>query len=318
MTFQTGTSTVTTLDGYAITNALVTAPGKVQFGPVLTDPFLASSVVTTTGSDGQMMEMRIQDVPRYQPIAQAAYAPLAVDRTGALILTPGPITRLPKESLHARSTSREAPAPAEHASPTARSATSGQIRTQGSARSQSPGQAQDPGIGQGPRAATTSPRGLQPLRQKPLPEAITTCSPATFTAAGVSATVNAPFTVTLRDLTPGSGQSSPDVPLSTSAGITGHRVTKEIRLKLTVLDASQQEPAYPVLMTIALAGSAPGSLIVDPDGLRVPCKQARFVWHERDAQGSLVALNEEFEYQLGTRAAYVGAVPDCASPISHR
>ena len=120
------------------------------------------------------------------------------------------------------------------------------------------------------------------------------------------------------EVIPGGGQSSPDVPLSTSAGITGHRVTKEIRLKLTVLDASQQEPAYPVLMTIALAGSAPGSLIVDPDGLRVPCKQARFVWHERDAQGSLVALNEEFEYQLGTRAAYVGAVPDCASPISHR
>ena len=91
------------------------------------------------------------------------------------------------------------------------------------------------------------------------------------------------------EVIPGGGQSSPDVPLSTSAGITGHRVTKEIRLKLTVLDASQQEPAYPVLVTMAL-----------------------------DAQGSLVALNEEFEYQLGTRAAYVGAVPDCASPISHR
>ena len=191
----------------------------------------------------------------------------------------------------------------------------GQPRGQDPARDQGPGQAQDPGIGQGPRAATTSPRGLQPLRQKPLPEAITTCSPATFTAAGVSATVNAPFTVTLRDLTPGSGQSSPDVPLSTSAGITGHRVTKEIRLKLTVLDASQQEPTYPVLVTMALAGSAPGSLILDPDGARVRCRQARFLWHERDALGNLLPQkNEEIGYELGTFAAYVGAAPDPSNP----
>ena len=292
--FQTGTSTLTTMDGYAITQATVTAAGKVQFGPVLTDTILASSVVMTTGDDGQMMEMRAADVPRYQPIAHAAYAPLAVDRTGALLLRPGPITRLPKESLLARTTSREAPSPADRASRAPKAASPALVPES------SPG---------GPS------RGLLPLRQKPLPEATTSCNTGTFTAVGVTATVNAPFTATLRDVTAVPGKPARNDLVTTAEGIVGHRVTNEVRLRLTIKDASQQEPTHPVLVTISLAGTNPGTLILDPGGLRIRCREARFVWHERDAQGNLLPQkNEEIGYELGTRAAYVGAIPDPSNP----
>lgn len=86
------------------------------------------------------------------------------------------------------------------------------------------------------------------------------------------------------------------------------------RLKLEIKDAAGQVPTYPILVTMALGGTHSGTLILDPDGRRVECKQARFLWHERDAQGNLVALNEEFEYRMGTRSAYVGAIADPQNP----
>jgi hypothetical protein len=41
---------------------------------------------------------------------------------------------------------------------------------------------------------------------------------------------------------------------------------------------------------------------------------ASFLWHERDAQGNVIALNEEFEYELTTRSAFVGVKPDPQNP----
>lgn len=57
-----------------------------------------------------------------------------------------------------------------------------------------------------------------------------------------------------------------------------------------------------------------GTLILDPDGARTPCQSASFLWHERDAQGQIIALNEEFEYQLTKRSVFVGVKPDPENP----
>lgn len=62
-----------------------------------------------------------------------------------------------------------------------------------------------------------------------------------------------------------------------------------------------------MLVHLKLGGPRPGRLILDPDGNRVECEQASFLWHERDAEGRIIALNEEFEYRLGTFAPLVGA-----------
>ena len=286
--FQAGTTAYTTLDGYAIMEALVTSPGKVEFGPVLSDATLASSVVLQKGADGQMTEMTVEEIPRYQPVGHAAYAPLGVDMTGALKLSVGPIKRLPKETLLGRTSSQGAPS--------------------SSSRSASwLAQANQPPV----TARTGVALKPQAIRQKFRPESTTTCFSGTFTVAGVNATVKAPFTVTLTDVTPPAGQRTPTGLLTTTDGIHGYRVTNEVRLRLQILDASLQEPTYPVLVTVSLAGTDRGTLILDPTGLKIRCKEARFVWHERDAQGNpLPQKNEEIGYELGTRSAYVGAIPD--------
>ena len=59
-----------------------------------------------------------------------------------------------------------------------------------------------------------------------------------------------------------------------------------------------------------LGGTNHGKLILDPTGSRVECDDATFVWHERDAQGNPIALNEIVGYRLGTLAVYAGAIPD--------
>jgi hypothetical protein len=146
-------------------------------------------------------------------------------------------------------------------------------------------------------------------------EAVTSCSAAIFVEAGVNAPqVRPPFAVTLTDLTPSTGQSQPNGVVDTATGIHGHRIEKTIRMKIDITDATGVAPTYPVLVHLSIAGPFHGKLILDPDGNRVECDQASFLWHERDAQGNIIALNEEFEYELGTFAPYVGAIPDAGSP----
>src|SRR5205823_4777021 len=65
---------------------------------------------------------------------------------------------------------------------------------------------------------------------------------------------------------------------------------------------------------VALGGPYHGKLILDPDGNRIECDQSNFLWHERDAAGNIIALNDEIEYRIGTYAPYVGAVPDTTHP----
>lgn len=149
-------------------------------------------------------------------------------------------------------------------------------------------------------------------------DVITSCSPGQFRAAGVNASsVQGPFTVTLKDLTPKTGEPSTP-PAEEVIGVTGinsHRVDKTIRIRFEIKDAAGAEPTYPVLVRLSLVGGTPsGTLILDPDGARTPCQSASFLWHERDAQGQIIALNEEFEYQLTKRSVFVGVKPDPENP----
>jgi hypothetical protein len=85
-----------------------------------------------------------------------------------------------------------------------------------------------------------------------------------------------------------------------------------VRVYLSALTG--QPPTYPVLVQLAVGGPHHGTLILDPDGARTECPDASFLWHERDAQGNLIALNEEFEYRMGTWSRYVGVEPDPNNP----
>jgi hypothetical protein len=67
---------------------------------------------------------------------------------------------------------------------------------------------------------------------------------------------------------------------------------------------------------LATGGARPGQIILDPDANRVACDHAAFVWHDRDAQGTLIAANDEFEVGMGTLTTCVGAVSDTSWPSS--
>jgi hypothetical protein len=182
-------------------------------------------------------------------------------------------------------------------------------------------------VSSAPRANLLADPGFEPIDAStaiPLPEppremiaraqGITSCSAAAFPAAGTTAAqVNPPYTVTLTDLTPSTGQTQPNGEVGVE-GIHGHRVEKVIRLRIQIKDKYGVEPTYPVLVHLATGGPAHGTLILDPGGTRKECSNASFLWHERDAQGNLVALNEEFEYRMGTWSRYVGVEPDAGSP----
>ena len=63
-----------------------------------------------------------------------------------------------------------------------------------------------------------------------------------------------------------------------------------------------------------MGGPRHSQVILDPDGTRITCNTAAFIWHERDSQGTLIAANEEFEVGMGTYAAYAGVAPDPVTP----
>lgn len=140
---------------------------------------------------------------------------------------------------------------------------------------------------------------------------ITSCGQSFFVDGIVPAgtVLHPPFAATLTDLTPptAGGPANGEVG---AGGVHGHRIEKDVRLKLEITDATGSEPTYPVLVQLALGGPRPGQVILDPDGARIACDVAAFTWHDRDDAGTLIAPNEEFEIGMGTLALYVGAAPD--------
>jgi hypothetical protein len=280
-----GTNIPTDTRGFTQVDAALTAAGKISFEARLIETGLIApqEVFVREGA---------RAVPSYRPIASVTSLQQGFDRrTGDLRMNFGRVERIelaiPEPPVTAFKKGKGAPARQN----TARVTDTSRL----------------PGI-----AAQLAPSSVTGLSL----QTITTCSPATFRAAGVdpASEVRGPFTVTLTDLTPKTGQSTGTEEIGVE-GINKHRVDKTIRIKIGIKDATGAEPNYPVLVHLAVVGGEPaGRLILDPDGARIECQSASFLWHERDEQGNIIALNEEVEYRLTTRSAFVGVKPDPQTP----
>ncbi len=164
-----------------------------------------------------------------------------------------------------------------------------------------------------PAQPSTEPRPLRGrVRASALPNAVSCATPRSFRQNGVTAPIHGPLTVKIIDETPSTGQTTPNGEVDVR-GIHGHRIQKRIRLRIEIKDALQQVPSYPVLVNMTVSGLEHGTLILDPEGTPRECDHHSFLWHERDAQGTLIP-NEIVDYQLGTFARYVGAEPDPLQP----
>ena len=119
--------------------------------------------------------------------------------------------------------------------------------------------------------------------------------------------------ITLTDISPPTAVSQPLGEIGDN-GITGYRIEKTVRLKIGIKDADGLAPTYPVLVGLAAGGSRHGQVVLDPDGNRITCATASFLWHEYDQNGNVTQNNEVFEFTLGTLSTYVGAEPDPGNP----
>jgi hypothetical protein len=286
VSFPSGATIATSPQGFAQVDARLTAAGKISFQATLQNAGLVASQAPETAS--------IALVPSYPAIASVMPEDVGLDPvTGEMQIRFGRIQRVDSGRPQR---------------PVVR------FKTKDGKRFAQPGALGPESVRQPkvPGIAATAPGSAHGVGLAP--EAITTCSPAQFRAAGVNAAaVAGPFTVTMTDLTPKTGQSSGTEVIGAD-GIHAHRVQRTIRLKIGIKDSTGVEPTYPVLVHLSVFGIAPGSLILDPDGARITCQTASFLWHERDAQGNPAALNEEFEYQLGTYSGFAGVKPDPGTP----
>ena len=292
--FVGGSSFTTQPDGDVSTTVQLTGAGRVSITPSFVNTVLAQWKHVRELESATPDDTRI---PQYPLAVSLPLAPVGLELDGAIRFHEGKREEFPVWRP------REGPArPRESGKPKVSQRKGGAAGTSASE-----------GGGGSPASGSLSVTAVRPIGILSV-ESLTSCAPATFVEAGVTAaSVNAPFTVILTDETPSSGQSVANGVVDAS-GIHGHRIEKTIRLKIDVRDASGSAPNFPVLVHLALGGPHHGTLILDPDGNRVQCDQGTFLWHERDAAGNIIALNEEFEYRLGTYAPYVGAIPDPGSP----
>ena len=316
--FTGGTTVLSGPDGSVQTTVTAQGIGKVSFAPAFVDSFATSlgpdnAPADISGAGAGLASAReaARPIPRYQAVARQAITVSGFYADGSIRMTVGSYERLPIERRHARRETQSA-----------RSTGAGsgigpaQVKQEFTAV-RAPQQPADPGSG--PLDASTA---------VPLPEveaeaegmtaqaqAITSCGQATFIQGIVPAgtQLHPPFTATLTDLTPSTGQTQPNGEVGVD-GIHGHRIEKTARVKIGIRDSTGAEPAYPVLVQLAVGGPRHGTLILDPDGSALECTQVAFLWHDRDAQGNLIAANEEFGYRMGTYAAYVGVTADPGHP----
>jgi hypothetical protein len=305
--FTDGTATTTQLDGSVAAVVQMTSPGRARFKPTFNSPqftqLLYRPSEAAMARPGNTYDAKTDEivVPRYRAVVRRSIKVLSAQGTG-LLLKESPRTAIAVEQLGTREQGRTV-------SPPGRSA-----------------------LATGPPSGTSAPTpGASRIQPRPLssiryPLVITSCGAdlEVFSETGVSASqINLPFTVDLTDLSPVTGQTVANGLVDPTTGIQGHRITaadgtqNTIRLQIDIKDSTGNEPTYPVLVSLSLAGphsAQPGTLILDPDGAKIECANAAFIWHERDAQGNIIALNEEIEYRYGTYAAYVGAIADPQNP----
>ncbi len=270
-------------DGMATTTIKLTTPGMASLSANLTDPTLAESSVLKEEA-GQMVEDLPREVTRFQPVFQAARVVTGISSDGSLALAPFEPRALGVERLQAR---RSAEGGVDLKGLNARKAAALTLP-------------QEPRLESGRRAP-------QPLRRRSPLATATPCEPL-FNVAGVEEyLLNAPFSVVVTDLTPSTGQSEENGEVGVE-GIHGHRIEKTIRLRIEVKDKDGQVPDHPVLVAVALDGPKADTLILDPNGARLECKRASFLWKPG------VPGTQEIEYRLGTYSRYVGPIPDPANP----
>ncbi len=291
VSFANGGMISTSSKGFTVMNTTLTLPGKASFTTALQNPALIQ-----TQADAKVMS-----IPVYAAVASTT------PRSGHL--------RKGSAWLDVQFEKLKRIEPIRGASPPVR-ITSGQpvAKTQVSKPMAEPAARRVSSVGPSTELASTGVVGIQPIGHIST-LSITSCSPAPFRAAGITTSVQGPLTVILTDETPATGQSSPQGTVDTLAGIHGHRVNHTIRMKIAITDGTGTTPTYPVLVRLVLSGSKMGTLILDPDGARTQCETASFIWHEQNAQGQVISLNEEFEYTLGTFAAVVGVTPNPIQPV---
>jgi len=307
--FVQGAHALTNPDGSSFKDVVFTSAGKAEFGPSFITTFSSEPLAAPQGEArvgaGLAPARGVGTIPRYQPVAHLAASMGGLRPDGTITLRIGSFERLPIEPRHAR---KEVGGTGH--------------RVQGLPHPS--GWERLPGATSLSRqdAAPTDEADFEPIDAStaiPLPEppremiaraqGITSCTAATLRAAGTTAAqVNPPYTVTLTDLTPSTGQTQPNGEVGVE-GIHGHRIEKTARLKLDITDATGQAPTYPVLVQLAVGGPRHGTLILNPDGSQVVCDQAAFLWHE-----SVGLPNDQFAYTMGTYAAYVGVEPDPNNP----
>jgi hypothetical protein len=300
-------------DGSIQTTATARATGKVTFAPAFVDTF-TSSVMSMTGVAVSAQTPR--HIPRYQSVARQPFAVTGLYEGDCVGLSTGAFERLPIERHASRREVRSSGRESQ------RTGLSAGTSKQGSAAAGTATRAPDRGSlamdhDLEPLDASTAVplREIEPHGMTATAQAITSCGHTTFTQGIVPAgtVLHPPFTATLTDLTPPTGGTDPNGLVGID-GIHGHRIEKNARLKLEITDALGAEPTYPVLVQLAMGGPRHGQVILDPDGTRIACNVAAFIWHDRDDQGNLIAANEQFEIGMGTLSSYVGVAPDPVTP----
>ena len=314
--FSGGATVQTAPDGSAQATVTATGVGKISYTPSFVDRFatsLAAAGDLAASADAGSTQ-RSQRIPRYQAVARQPYAVAGLDADGTVRFTREKYQRLPIEKTHTRhqGTSAATKTPAAGAAVKSKSGPT-----------KPPSSANPTG-----RGAPPSSQGSEPLDAStavPLPEpkarliasaqSLTSCGGATVVQENVPAgtVLQPPYTVTLTDLTPSTGQTTQNGVVGVD-GIHGHRITKTARLQFEILDATGSTPNYPVLVQLSSVGPYHGFVILDPAGAAIPCSSATFVWHQQDAQGNLIAANDIVGYQLGSLSLYVGVQPDPNNP----
>jgi hypothetical protein len=284
--------------------------GRVNLVGTLKANFAAPAFARQDGEGGERRSDDTDDtatatlrpIPRYHAVAVHPVSIGTIQPDGTMGLVSGEYRRTPRVIPAARTAS--SPRPDRRASAAPDRSTSPRLDAE----------PRQPVVLDASNAVPISPDPSDAVAAE-LAGSISSCNydRATLSIVGAGTAIKPPFTVTLTDLTPKAGETDPAGEVGPD-GIEGHRVGKTIQLKLAVKDADGNEPTYPVAIHLAVGGSRHGTLIISGANGTVECDTASFIWHQRDAQGTLINLNDQLGYRLGTLAWIAGFVADASKP----
>lgn len=291
ITFTNGSTSTTSTLGFSGINALMTTIGKITYLASLQDNALnAGFPAARPEEEAPAVVMVSAD----DPIGRVELRTRGFDvNSGVFTITVGNLRQLtngktPGAPIQGREVNRT------------------QSRTPGQA-----GPAPISSIAAAPADGGANRAAVQKLR--PVPLSGGSCSNlANLTSAAVDApTISGPFTLKITDQTPKMDGTGGDEVIGVD-GIHDHRVEKKIKLKIEVKDSSGNEPSYPILIKMRVAGSNAGKLALGEDD--PTCSSLDFLWHERNAEGAIVANNDIVSYKLGKKSGIAGVKPDPSTP----